>query len=107
MSRSYPIWNEVENCSYESSKSYGNRETGKVNIYVGGSAKDSHFFLEHIVTKRGGTYNGQAVIIFKFSVDGVVVKEMIFEDKLGKAGKHIKTISKLEKLKEKSYAELV
>lgn len=98
-SRSYPIWNDVENCSYESSKSYGNKDTGVVNVYVGSSSRNSHFFLKHTVTKRGGTYKGQAVFFFKFSVDNVIVKEMIFEDKLGKVGKHIKTISKLKKTK--------
>lgn len=99
MSRSYPIWNDVENYSYESSNSYGNKETVVVNVYVGSSPRNSHLFLKHTVTKRGGTYNGQAVFFFRFSVDDVIVKEMIFEDKLGKVGKHIKTISKLKKIK--------
>lgn len=70
-----------------------------MNVYVGSSPKNSHLFLKHTVTNRGGTYKGQAVFYFKFSVDDVIVKEMIFEDKLGKVGKHIKTISKLKKIK--------
>ena len=51
MSRQYPIWNEVENCLYSSSKSYGNRDNGKVRIHIGSSSSNSHFFLEHQVTR--------------------------------------------------------
>ena len=39
MSKAYPIWNKVTNCTYQGDKSYGNKETGEVNIYVGSSAK--------------------------------------------------------------------
>lgn len=99
MSRQYPIWNDVTNCEYQSDKSYGNKNTGKVNVYVGSSSKNSEHFLQHTITNRSGTYKGQAVIRFRFSVDDVVLKEMIFEDKLGKAGKLIKTISKLRSIK--------
>lgn len=99
MSRSHPIWNQVTACKYNSNKSYGVSDTGKVNIKVGSSGSNSHAFLEHITTRRFATWKGKPVCIFKFSVDGVVLKAMIFEDNGGKAGKHLKTITKLNSIK--------
>ena len=37
MSKMYPIWNDVQACIYKSSKSYGVRNEGVVNIKVGTS----------------------------------------------------------------------
>ncbi|MDV3750640.1 hypothetical protein CMU19_04435 [Elizabethkingia anophelis] len=99
MSRSYPIWNDVTNCSYNSNKSYGSVETGRVDVLVGSSSKNSHEFVSHVVTKREIKYKGEYVIIFRFSVDGVLLKYMIFENKNGKAGDLIKTVSKLPRIK--------
>lgn len=100
MSRSYPIWNQVQACKYNSDKSYGIHGTGKINVYVGSSGRNSHEFLEHIVTKRFYEHPKYGpVCVFKFSVDGVVLKEMIFADNNGKAGKHIITRSKLKSIK--------
>ena len=99
MSRSYPIWNSITACNYQSSKSYGTRETGDTNIYIGSSAKNSNHFLNHITTKRNGIYKGKECIIFSFSVDGVILKKSIFENNKGRAGNLIKTITKLKSIK--------
>ena len=99
MAYSYPIWNEVKNCTYNSNKSYGNKETGEVNIYVGSSPKNSKHFVKTIVTKRLTTYKGKEVFAFRFSVDDIVLKAALFENNKGVPGKFIKTISKMKKIK--------
>lgn len=102
MSRQYPIWNQVEACYYQSNKSYGNKSTGKVSVFVGSSNANSEHFLDHIVTRRSLTeYKGyKNVMVFKFSVDGIILKEMIFSiRKDGNAEKLLKTNSKLNKIK--------
>ena len=99
MSKAYPIWNKVTNCTYQGDKSYGNKETGEVNIYVGSSAKNSEHFLKTLITKRDGTWKGKQVVVFKFSVDDVVLKIALFEKNKDVPGKFIKTISKIKKIK--------
>lgn len=100
MSRSYPIWNQVTNCKYQSDKSYGNVDTGEVNIYVGSSSKNSEHFLKTLITKRDGTWKGKQVVVFKFSVDDVVLKYIIFEMKKdGTVGKLLKKATKLNSIK--------
>jgi len=65
MSRSYPIWNDVEACIYKYSKSYGARDTSSVTIYVGTSGSNSHELVQHCTTKREeGDYT-----IFRFGVN--------------------------------------
>lgn len=101
MASSYPIWVDVTACIYSGGKkSYGVKSTGEQTIYVGSSRKHSHEFLSTTVTKREASDEiGNPIIIFKYSVDGVVLKEAHFEDDNGKAGKYIKTISNLKKIK--------
>ena len=99
MSKAYPIWNEVKNCTYQGNKSYGNKETGEVNIYVGSSAKNSEHFVKTLITKRTTFYKGREVFVFKFSVDDVVLKIALFEKNKDVPGKFIKTISKIKKIK--------
>lgn len=98
-SRSYPILNKVTNCKYQWDKSYGNVDTGEVNIYVGSSPKNSKHFVKTIVTKRLTTYKGKEVFAFRFSVDDIVLKTALFENNKGIPGKFIKTISKMKKIK--------
>lgn len=65
MSRSYPIWNDVEACHYSADKSYGNKNTGAVTVRVGTSRTNSEVLVEHVTTRREeGDYT-----IFKFGVD--------------------------------------
>ena len=52
MSRSYPIWNNITDCIYAGSKSYGVRERGEVEVRVGTSGSNSHLFLNHRTTHK-------------------------------------------------------
>jgi len=72
--RQYPIWNNVEACIYKSSKSYGVRDTGQVEVRVGTSSSNSHAFVTHTTTHRT-LENGDKM--FRFYVDGVVIKEAL------------------------------
>ena len=99
MSRSDPIWNNITACCYQSGKSYGVKETGENTIYVGSSPSNSHDFLKTIITKRQRIYKDKDCIIFSFSVDNIIIKKMIFTNNKGRAGKLIKTITKLNKIK--------
>ena len=100
MGRSHAIWNTVTACKYNSNKSYGISNTGEVKINVGSSASNSHEFLKHVTTRTFYHHDKYGpVCVFKFSVDGVVLKEMIFTDNKGKAGKLLKTRTKLKSLK--------
>lgn len=100
MSRSYPIWNKVIACKYNSDKSYGINDTGEVEIFVGSSASNSHLLVNHVTTRRFENHPKYgSVCIFKYSVDGVILKEMIFKNNNGKAGDHVKTRTKMNNLK--------
>ncbi len=96
----YPIWVDVTSCIYKSGKSYGVRDTGDSTIYVGSSKNNSNEFLRTCVTRADGTDGkGNPIIKFRFSVDGIILKEAHYVDNNGRAGDHIKTISKLNKIK--------
>ena len=101
MSRQYPIWNSVSACHYNSDKSYGNKTTAEVSILVGSSSKNSNHFLKHVTTKRElSEFKGyKDVIVFRFSVDGTILKDMVFENNKGKAGALLKTFTKLNRIK--------
>ena len=43
--RQYPIWNKVTACIYKSSKSYGVKNTGEVEVRIGTSRSNSHHFV--------------------------------------------------------------
>ena len=77
MSRSYPIYTKITACNYKSSKSFGSKNTSQQNIFVGTSASNSHELAEIVTTKREEGNN----VIFKFSVDGIVLKEVIMCNK--------------------------
>jgi len=97
MGYSKPIWIDVEACIYQSSKSFGAKDTSKQTIYVGSSAKNSHEFAEIIVTRR---IDDEGNVVFKLSVDGKILKEAKFENNKGRAGNLIGRIkSKLNRIK--------
>jgi len=74
--RSYPIWNKVKACVYKNDKSYGVKRTGEVEVRIGTSGSNSHHFLDHKTTHKL-LPNGDRV--YKFSVDGVIIKEAILK----------------------------
>jgi len=100
MAYSYPIWHNVQACHYKSDKSWGGKDTSQDNILVGSSTKNSHT-IANTITTRSFYYHDKygAICVFKYSVDGVVIKEMIFEDNNGRAGKFIKKRSALTRMK--------
>jgi hypothetical protein len=65
MSRSYPIWNEVEACTYKTSKSWGAKDTCAVTVNVGTSATYSETLVEHVTTRRPF---GENHTVFTFGV---------------------------------------
>jgi hypothetical protein len=99
MSYAKPIWNNVTNCGYKGSKSYGNQDTGEVEILVGSSASNSHLLVNHFTTRRfKEEYKGlKNVCVFKFGIEidnhKIVVTEKIFKDNGGRAGSLLKTIN--------------
>jgi hypothetical protein len=100
MAYSYPIWNKVQACIYNSNKSYGVKETGETTICVGSSASNSHDFVDTCITKRIREYKGEDHIVFSYSVDGVIIKRAYFTiNKRGKAETLVKTKTKLKSIK--------
>ena len=92
---SYPIWNKVEACIYKSDKSYGAKDTSHSTVLVGSSVKNSHQLVDVTTTKRFGfnTKYNKVVCSFRYYVDGICLKEMIFSDNNGKAGELLETNS--------------
>ena len=78
MSKSYPIWNEVEACIYNSSKSYGVKEKWVVNVKVGTSRTYSFDFVNHKTTKKEITKD---ILEYHFYVDDVLIKRSQFNKK--------------------------
>lgn len=70
--RSWPIWVNVEACTYKSSKSYGAKNTNAQTINVGSSASNSHELVKICTTRKE---EGDE-IVFRFGVDGKVIKTL-------------------------------
>ena len=87
MGHSYPIWVDVVSNGYQSSKSYGIKNSGTQNIYVGSSAADSNYFAYIGIHKYGNK--------FMLSVDGKVIKIAEFKDGKLKIKSKIKQIKSL------------
>lgn len=85
MAQSYPIWHSVEACIYKSDKSYGAKDTSADTILVGSSAKNSTEFARVVTTRRFENHEGLGdVVVFRISIDGVIIKEMFFRDVKGR-----------------------
>ena len=79
MSRSYPIWNQIQACIYKNdNKSYGVKNDGVVNIKVGTSNTYSYDFITHRTTRRELTKD---IAEFRFYVDGKLLKRSQFNKK--------------------------
>ena len=90
MSKSYPIWVDVDACIYKSSKSYGVKDTGVQNFKIGSSKSNSHDFVKTVITRRE---DGDK-IVFIFSVDDVIVKKAYCKNNNGRAGELIEVVDK-------------
>lgn len=92
MAQSYPIWHDITSCIYKASKSYGAKDTSEDNILVGSSAKNSHQFAKVLTTRRFENHEGLGdVVVFRISIDKVIIKEMYFTDVKGRPTDLIKT----------------
>ena len=72
--RQYPIWNIITACIYKSAKSYGVKNTGEVEVWVGTSSSNSHLFLKHTTTHRQ-LKNGDRE--YRFYIDGELIKRAL------------------------------
>ena len=72
--KQYPIWNIITACIYNSSKSYGVKNTGEVEVRVGTSSRNSHRFLKHSTTQRENENRDKE---FRFYVDGQLIKRAV------------------------------
>ena len=100
MSYSYPIYTKVTACNYKSDKSFGSVDTSEQQIMVGSSISNSYELAKVVTTKRKAHHEKYGwVMVFKYSVDGIVLKESMFKDNNGRAGEHIKTRSALGRMK--------
>ena len=97
MAYSYPIWHEISACHYNSKKSWGGKDNSKDSIYVGSSANNSEHFADILITRK--VKNGK--VIFRLSVDDVILKEAIFDENgnTGRAGIFRKIRTKLKRIK--------
>jgi len=93
----YPIWHKVEAYHYARDKSYGGKNNSRDTILVGSSVTNS-YELVNTITKRRSILHPKygKVISFRYYVDNVCIKQMIFKDVKGRADKllHTKTILK-------------
>ena len=81
MSRSYPIWNKVIACIYKADKSYGVKKDGEVEVRVGTSGSNSHYFVKHRTSHRV-LENGDRE--YRFYVDDVMIKQAVLPKNKGK-----------------------
>ncbi len=100
MSKSYPIWHNISACHYKTNKSFGGKNTSEDEIVVGNSAQDSETLARTVTTRRFVDHEKYGmVVIFKYSVDRIILKEAIFENNNGVAGKLLKVRSALGRMK--------
>ncbi len=76
----YPIWTKVTACNYKGSKSFGSKQTSIQDIYIGTGVSNSHKLVTIKTTKRIIDDN----IVFRFSYDDIIVKEIKMNNKTKK-----------------------
>ena len=86
MARSYPIWVDMVNNSYNSSKSYGVNDYNIQNVKIGTSPKNSFDFAKIemgvVDTNEDGTYNEPKTIkTYSLYVDNVLIKKAVYNSK--------------------------
>ena len=84
--RQYPIWVDMNNNSYNSSKSYGIRDFAIQHVKVGTSSKNSYDFAKIemgvVDTNEDGTYNEPKTIkTYSLYVDNVLIKKATYNIK--------------------------
>jgi hypothetical protein len=81
MAKHYPVWVDIPSCIYKSKKSYGIKDTGEQNIFVGSSKSNSHKLGNILITKRISEIKGKECVVFKLSLDGIVLRTAVFKCK--------------------------
>ena len=81
--KSYPIWVDVSNNSYNSSKSYGIRDYAIQYVMIGTSKANSFDFCKIEMgvtdTNEDGTYNEPKTIkTYSLRVDGELIKKAVY-----------------------------
>ena len=84
--RQYPIWVDMVNNSYNSSKSYGVNDYNIQHVKVGTSSKNSYDFAKIemgvVDTNEDGTYNEPKTIkTYSLYVDDVLIKKATYNIK--------------------------
>jgi hypothetical protein len=80
MARQFPIWIDVTACTYQSSKSYGAKDTNTQKILVGSGSKNSETHCTIITTKRFEEHPKYGnVVVFKTSLNDKVLAISVFE----------------------------
>lgn len=70
--RQYPIWNKIQACIYKSAKSYGIKEDGNNEIFIGTSSSNSHSFVKTRVTHKKHDDGSRT---YHFYIDDVLIKK--------------------------------
>ena len=79
MSRSHPIWINVEDHgTYRTSKSFGGKKALHLEVRVGTSGTNSHHFCNIEIDRAG---DGKGGAKFRLSVDGHEYKAAVVTDK--------------------------
>ena len=80
-SRQYPIWVSVTANDYKSDKSYESSSKTSETVYIGSSSTYSNKFFTRTITKENlSNYKEyKNVIVFKCWIDGMCVKEAIYD----------------------------
>ena len=84
--RQYPIWVDMNNNSYNSSKSYGIKDYAIQHVKVGTSSRNSYDFAKIemgvVDTNEDGTYNEPKTIkTYSLYVDDVLIKKATYNIK--------------------------
>ena len=84
--RQYPIWVDMVNNSYNSSKSYGVNDYNIQHVKVGTSSRNSYHFAKIemgvVDTNENGTYQEPKLIkTYKLFVDDKLIKKAVYNSK--------------------------
>lgn len=85
MSYAKPIWNEVQSCKYNSSKSWGGFDDVSTTTYTGSSSSNSTELLEYSVSRR--FYEN--FVVFNAYIDGKLIKQNVHLRNGEKAGQFL------------------
>lgn len=78
--RQYPIFNKINSCAYSNqNKSYGIREHGELECFIGKGSKRSTLFF---TTKTTHRETSEGLHEYRLYIDGELIKKAIYDYKL-------------------------